>query len=318
MTTGATPDEAGLLVNPTKVLTSYHYFARDDMADVLGSLVVNGQPPVVFADSGGFSAHRAGVTVTVDGYAEWLHEWHQHFTVYANLDVIGDHDASMQNLRALQSLGLDPLPVFHTHTTDMGQLEALCEEFRYVGVGGMVGLSEQQVMPWLVRVHKIARKHGTALHGFGQTSWGPMVNLPWYSVDSTNWKSSLRFGFIILFDYRRPKMLYLYLGDRSAWSRHGQLVRSYGFDPADFYDETRNTYEHNIAISMAGWRRLEQWLQDRHGDLVVRGGHGLTDTPTPSGYTFEPTTRLSLYLSDDLRCKNLRSGNTYFSSLGVL
>jgi hypothetical protein len=260
-----------------RVLLSYHSYRTANVREHCEALRIDGVAPDVFADSGAFSAYSSGATITVDEYVAWIHRWRDWLTVYANLDVIGDHAASMRNLRELERCGLSPLPVFHTHTDDMGVLEDLCEEYDYVAIGGMVGYSARAIFPWLVRCHKVARKHGTALHGFGLTSTIALSDLPWYSVDSTSWLRGIRFGEVYLFEPRTGEGLNVLIGEETAhrWRAYDRLVRSYGYEPDDFIDRSRATREVMLGMSMIATKRFEQWLRRRHGPITGRGPDGL-------------------------------------------
>jgi hypothetical protein len=83
-----------------RILVSYHYYKKTD----LDTLVAKLSPPVpdIFADSGAFSAHTQGVSVSLGEYVAWLRRWSHHFTTYSNLDVIGDADATGTNQRRLE------------------------------------------------------------------------------------------------------------------------------------------------------------------------------------------------------------------------
>jgi len=236
---------------------------------------VDGIRPDLFADSGAYSAHTMGVEIDVTEYVAWLNRWNGLFTTVANLDVIGDHAASMRNLRALEECGINALPVFHTTTSDFEVFEDLCERYDYVGVGGMVGYQPKTIFPWLVRVHKIARKHDTRLHGFGQTSQRPLDDLPWYTVDSTSWASGYRYGNVRLFHPHQGKRVAMSLGDRKQWLKSASVVREYGFDPQDFYDRSRNTRGKIAGLAMASMRAEELYLRGRHGVQSGPVGDGL-------------------------------------------
>lgn len=273
---------------PIRALLSFHYFRGKDLDEIAEGLTVGDVRPDLFADSGAFSAQRSGASITLDEYESWVNKWRHVFTVYANLDVIGDGAASMRNLVELEKRGLEPLPVFHTHTEDMSVLEELCERYEYVAIGGMVGYRGATIFPWLVKCHKVARKHGTGLHGFGQTSRRPLQDLPWYSVDSSSWTTGFRYGKVCVFDAEDGCSGMYPLKDRDLWLKREPLVRSYGFSPADFYDRSRNTRDHNICLSALGFRRFERWLLARHGP--TKGPANLTgprvylaDSPAGTG-----------------------------------
>ena len=262
--------------HPVRALLSFHSFRTQDVGALYEACTVDGVTPDLFADSGAYSAYSVGVPIVLDDYVAWLNRWDGLFTVIANLDVIGNHHASMQNLRELERQGVNALPVFHTTTEDFGLFEDLCEEYDYVAVGGMVAFSTSTgLFPWLVKVHKIARKHGTRLHGFGQTKWSYLLDLPWYTVDSSSWGGGHRWGRILLIDTLRGRTMSVPLGDRKKWSQYATLVREYGFDPADFYDRDRNTLGKILGLAMASWRTQELYLRERHGVMTGPTGDGL-------------------------------------------
>ena len=74
---------------PLRILTSYHYFKTYDY-DTMVKTHFDGFKPDIFADSGAFSAVTQGAELNIDDYAKWIIRWREYFTIYANLDVIGD------------------------------------------------------------------------------------------------------------------------------------------------------------------------------------------------------------------------------------
>jgi hypothetical protein len=129
-----------------------------------------------------------------EAYATWLDRWSHLFSVKSNLDVIGDPDGGADNLAYLSSRGHEILPVFHVGEP-FDVLRAMCESSGYVALGGLVSHLAQgaanrnrtQLMRWLVKAHLVARKTGTALHGFGCTGSLFLRNLPFYSADSSSY-----------------------------------------------------------------------------------------------------------------------------------
>lgn len=256
---------------PMRALVSYWSYKNADIGALWRDLHTNGKPPDLFGDSGAFSAYTQGVRITPDEYAAWIHKWRPYFTVYANLDVIGNAKASHANLRTLEGMGLGPLPVAHTNTgTDY--LKKYCAEYPYIALGGMVGKTAKALMPWCVQAFKIAKPTGTVFHGFGLTSLQPLMALPWYSVDSSSWGAGFRFGLVTLFDPKTGKRTVVRLGDRAGWAKVATQVRSYGFDPNDFADRSRNTRAKVAALSAASFFSLEQSLRRRHGLVFMQPG----------------------------------------------
>lgn len=254
-----------------RILASYHYYGRADFDKLIGSRFK--QPfPEVFADSGAYSAFTQGAEIDIDHYANWLERWSHYFTVYANLDVVGDREASMRNQKILEDRGLTPIPVFHTGT-DWSVLEQLVEQYEYIGLGRMVPFmgATKKLMPWLIRAFKIAGDKAV-FHGFGSTNWTVVKSLPWYSVDSSSWGQGYRYGAVPIFDPRAARFFKARLGSRDDWAKHSRLVRSYGLDPDDFADRERNRTLDVVALSALSYLHAEKWLKDRHGEIKLPSG----------------------------------------------
>ena len=254
-----------------RILLSYHYYKDTDL-DALFEKYFTPPYPEVFADSGAFSAASQGAQINIPDYAAWVKRWAHLFTTYANLDVIGDPDATDRNQKALEDLGLEPLPVFHTGS-DMAHLEKLVERYQYIALGGMVPFMRfpKRIMPWLIKCFKLAQGRAV-FHGFGATSWTVVKALPWYSVDSSSWGSGFRYGEVPVFDVRAGKFQTLNLGNVAAWQRHSRLVEALGFDWRDFADRNRNDRAKICAISALSYMMAEQWLRHRHGEIFIPGG----------------------------------------------
>lgn len=255
-----------------RILLSYWYYKDTDL-DTLFAKYFTPPFPDVFADSGGFSAETQGATISINEYADWVKRWQHLFTTYANLDVIGNPEATAQNQAQLEDFGLAPLPVFHTGS-EWRHLEALAERYPYIALGGMVPHMRfpKRIMPWLIKAFKLA-KGKSVFHGFGATSWEIVSQLPWYSVDSSSWGQGFRFGQVPVFDERVGKFIKINLGDGAGWTKHAALVRRMGFDPVDFADRARNDRAKICAISALSYMMAERWLRRQWGEIYIPGNN---------------------------------------------
>lgn len=239
-------------------LFSYHYCRRVDMAGLLDPL----EPaPPLFADSGAFSAHTLGATVTVKEYAGWLEQWATLFPHYANLDVLDDHKATARNQKALERRGLTPIPVFHGGEP-WKVLEGMVEQYEYVALGGMASGSVSRgakLIGWLDRCFTLAEGRAV-LHGFGMTKWDLIRRFPWRSVDSSSIGSGYRYGTVKTYDPFSKKWLSWRVVDRRAWGKHGWLVREYGLTPADF--AVARSQECTRAIIRLATRSMRRAIAD--------------------------------------------------------
>lgn len=256
------------------LLGSFYHMQRADITDMVARAARRGVEVDFFADSGAFSAENSGASIDVKQYVTWLRVHAPVINFAASLDVIGDYRASRANTEYLEDAVGDVVvivPTFHVNSP-WGELERLCKRHRLVALGGAVafGRREQAMLAWLVKAHKIAREHGTVLHGFGLTRPPYPSALPWYSVDSSYWSSAARSGTLALFDERRQDFINVRVGTKSA-ARHGALVRSYGADPAwvavkDFGrvnmrgDAGRDEYRWLVEASAESRLRYSDWL----------------------------------------------------------
>jgi len=269
-------------VKPFRLLFSYAYYGRHDLDEIIArDLVVK---PDLFADSGGFTAHSLGQDITVDQYADWLHRWEDRFDVYANLDAIGSDEESaretLANQAEMEAHGLAPAPVFHGGEP-WRFLEAYCERYDYVCLGGMVAHGMPAAMRWCAQAFQIGQKHGTRFHGFGQTNLRIIKTFPWYSIDSSSWGAGHRYGIVHLWDDRRGRWEKFKLGSTADATRLRRLAREHGADPAvlarpgcgimrdDFtVEDVRDERAMVSAANMIAWRRLEDWLGRWHAESV--------------------------------------------------
>jgi hypothetical protein len=250
-------------------LISFWYYKAINLNDWLATMPYK---PQVFADCGAFSAHTQGGSVSLDEYAQWIKDNKQHFTVYPNLDVIHDPATTIRNQKYLEKEhGLNPIPVHH-FGGDWRVLEAYCEKYPYIALGGMVGSKKARpdMRRWLAKAFTIAAKHDAQYHGFGQTSDHIVRDFPFYSIDSSSWLSGVRYGQIVLWDHESKRMVTANLGDPVSCYKYADLFRSHGHDPATFADRERYYYDAAIEVAAVAWVRYGAFIAERHGPLALR------------------------------------------------
>ena len=172
----------------------------------------------ILLDSGAFTNFTTGKDViTLDWFGGFLGEHGHRFFRYFNLDVIGDHTASMARLLALQKLGLDPIPVFQRGGT-IEDLNGLLDNHEIIAVGGIAGvLNRTEDRKYLHEVMACVGDRRKQVHLLG-VSQLPVVSMyrPW-SVDSASVGRGRMFGSLDLWDGQR-------------WTRINRRIRG-GKDP---------------------------------------------------------------------------------------
>lgn len=167
----------------------------------------------VFLDSGAFSAWSRKKEIKIQDYISFIKKNKEKFHIYANLDVIGDPEKTLENQKIIEKAGLTPIPAFH-YQSDMKYLKYYIDNYDYIALGGLVPLTNnpKKLQNWLNKCFKELIKpiHQRKLkvHGFGVTSLEILKKYPFYSVDSTSWLTPGKFGNIpILTDSFKTKSL---------------------------------------------------------------------------------------------------------------
>lgn len=212
-----------------RILQSYAYIDKMDR-DEFARLYAGTD---LLVDSGAFTAASQGKVIDRTAYVEYLLERADLISHAASLDVIGDWRASARNHEwMVEKLDgrVDLLPVWHLGSP-IHELERLCASSTFMAIGGCVPYAKTPdiLMRHLIQAHRVAREHGTGLHGLGVTGRQTMFRLPWATVDSTSWLSGSKYGKLRLFDGRAFRDVTL--GKKPSLT-DARMIRAYGGDPA--------------------------------------------------------------------------------------
>lgn len=192
--------------------------------------------PQWFLDSGAFSFFSAGDkdgSHTLGKYIEFLKGPASTHEIYASLDVIGSASGSWRNDHAMRAEGLNPVAAVHfgePHETIKRYLEA---GVPYIALGGYAGamVKPRVAMKWINAVFSHIRDHFektgilVKIHGFGMMDEAILLSYPFYSVDSTVWLISQRFGKVVLWDTEKVQLAQINPKDKDlfykAWRDYG-------------------------------------------------------------------------------------------------
>ena len=146
-------------------------------------------------DSGAFSAARSGNPINLQAYTERCRELlatdPMLGEVYA-LDVIGDWRATRRNTDAMWEAGVPAIPCYHYGEPE-DALVTMARDFPKIAIGGAVGVRPARKEAWAAQC--FARVWPTRVHGFGFGAEWAVMQLPFHSVDATNWEQGpCRFG----------------------------------------------------------------------------------------------------------------------------
>lgn len=140
-------------------------------------------------DSGAFTAWKAGKTITLNQYCDFLDKLPIKPWRYFALDVVGDPKATMSNYRAMLKRGYKPVPVF-TRGEEIEVLEEYYETSDVVGIGGLVGTERNRGFVKGI-MERVGRRR---VHWLGFTNLNFIRVLKPYMADSSSWNMGGRYG----------------------------------------------------------------------------------------------------------------------------
>lgn len=265
---------------PAHALVSYWYLKKSGRVAWLKDVLPEGTD--FFLDSGAFSAQASGAEIDLDEYIAFIVDGG--YKTYANLDVIGDSEASYANQRRMEDAGLHPIPVVHGGEP-WRHLDRYVEEGHgYIALGGIA--RALGALRWCAEA--FARcPEGTLFHGFGQTKYPLLKALPWYSVDSTShgalnrWAEFMGFNGhkVVSISLKKYKIRPETKRDLARQVRHGlsadyesmDLLKT-DIDAKRLRDGTSTNSAKRLGYAAgrtAG--RVEEWMLDRHGRVGEDG-----------------------------------------------
>lgn len=199
-------EEKPIALDVAHRLESWHYVGNTRKVNEMRAAGVE-----IFLDSGAFSAHTLGVTLSIDEYCDYIKRNDDlirrvdGILMASVLDGIGDPFLTYQNQKRMEELGVRPLPCFHSNE-DERYLDYYVANYEYITLGGLVGAGPAQLEVWLDRMFERHILDGagnpkTRVHGFGITSVPLMERYPWFSCDSSSWIQTTSFGGITIPGY---------------------------------------------------------------------------------------------------------------------
>lgn len=253
---------------PRNLLVSYHYYAKYNLSRF--------QHCRVIGDSGAFSAASQGVTITSGEIAAWAKRWSEVLTWVASLDVIGDAAGTRRNWHEMVEVhGVEGVPTIH-YGSDPSLMDYYAERgVDFMGLGGMVGKSIPRQMRWLVSCFRHARDHHPQMrfHGWGVTA-EKLLQLPFYSVDSSGWSSSYRYGRLTLRDPVTGRPVALALDGKGSYSPEVVAVlQHYGVTPSQIAKS--GPHNRNLLVKLSA-------LSASVGEQQFRKLHRRNPVTTPS------------------------------------
>lgn len=148
----------------------------------------------------------------IDNYASFIIKNNIKYFFELDIDAVVGYEKVKEYTKYLEKkVGRKCIPVWHK-SRGLEEWKRITKEYDYVAIGGIV-IKEIRPKDYdiFIPLLKIAKENKCKVHGLGFTNLKGMKKYHFYSVDSTNWLSSSRFGDIEYFNgkeivkYLKPK-----------------------------------------------------------------------------------------------------------------
>jgi len=204
--------------------------------------ILSTYPADILLDCGAFSAWSLNSKIQLDEYVKFVVENSHLFEKILSLDEIQKDNTSQakiesgkksyENYLVMRKFVPYPklVPVFHFEE-DFSLLEQYIKDGNdVIGLGGLAGsfkpgskgkLDVKRSMCWFAKIFTTFSKQ--KFHGLGMFSKTLLLTFPFYSVDSTHWLQTGRYGHILGFDDSKMKLWQLSFRDKKTWDKLTEL-----------------------------------------------------------------------------------------------
>lgn len=301
---------------PRNVLTSFFYYQKVDLDKLAHCRII--------ADSGAFSWKMATAsfrsseqTLTTQRLVAWVKKWEHRLSWAASIDI-GDAQQTRNNWQRMVDLGIPGISTLHYGDTPDDMDWYVEQGVDFLGLGGLAGAntSPNDQLRWLIKMFRHAEQNHPQMrfHGWGVTN-ASMMRLPFYSVDSSSWGSSYRYGRITVrdpqtgekfairldgtgksFDRKTSRVLLDYYGvspsdiDKAGPNNRTLLVRISALSASVQEQEWRRKFRRH-PISAPQWGRLKGWnlTTGPNQHLALGGcGAGIRDRKVFENFDYGP------------------------------
>ncbi len=154
-------------------LISYYY--ERENGSLIDTINENFDDASIFLDSGAYSADSQNTVIDLDEYIEFCRINQDKVDIIANLDILGNGEASKESYDKMTDAGINVLPCYHLGE-DYDLLKYYCKKSDYIAIGGQVGLkfNLRKHFNYLQNIFHIIPKE-KKVHLFGVTNFKLMM-----------------------------------------------------------------------------------------------------------------------------------------------
>lgn len=136
----------------------------------------------------------------IDKYISFINQNDVQYYFELDIDaIVGYEEVKRIRAKIERETGKKSIPVWHK-SRGIEEYKKLVNEYDYIAIGGFaINDIKRNEYPIIRKMVQYAYNKGVKVHGLGFTS-KDLLNYKFYSVDSTSWQSSMRFGSIPFFN----------------------------------------------------------------------------------------------------------------------
>ena len=185
------------------ILCSFYYVKNNAIEGLQEFINERNKQDCFILDSGAFSMFGGAKPTDLDEYVTAYINYINQYDIkrFVELDIgikVPYSDVLKIRKRLERETGKKPIPVWHSYL-DIEEYKKMVDDYDYIAIGGIVNReipkSKFHIFNTLTAY---AKKNGTKVHGLGFTGTG-CEKYGFYSVDSSSWKSGVRYGNAVQF-----------------------------------------------------------------------------------------------------------------------
>lgn len=157
-------------------------------------------------DCGAWTDQKRVNTTDIDEYIDYLLVAGQYYDFYFNLDQDFSENVfsslNLNHLLKLEAAGLHPVPVIHSLYT--GEIEYYIDKgYKMLALGSSYA-TRLDALKFVF--DKFAKYPDVKIHIFGTTNYKNLIEVPVYSVDSSSWGTSGKYGDLVYWNPERDEV----------------------------------------------------------------------------------------------------------------
>lgn len=179
----------------------------------------------------------------VKKYANFINENNIKYFFELDIDnIVGIKEVERLRKKLEKLTNKKCIPVWHK-SRGLDYWKKMVKDYDYVAIGGIVTKEiKQQDYKYFLPLLKIAKDNNCKVHGLGFTNLKSLSKYPFYSADSTSWKSGNRFGTLYIFKDNKLVQIKKPKNKRIVTNEKYGMVEKFVFDEWVKFQEYADKY----------------------------------------------------------------------------